>query len=144
LPDTVVSFVNNVSYQKYNTLIGTIELVVTNKESITKIVTTVRTNSKMTYLDISGMLSLNQLNLNRQLIDTIIISDEQYPFISNINFQDCNLSQENVDKLLLFAVNSLVNNGYLYLDFGTNSTPSAAGLANKAILQGRGWTVTNN
>lgn len=34
--------------------------------------------------------------------------------------------------------------GSIYLNGGSNSAPSAAGLVNKAIIQAHGWTVSTN
>lgn len=54
------------------------------------------------------------------------------------------LTQTAVDLILSDFVAAGASGGVLTLAGGTNATPSAAGLANKVILQGRGWTVTNN
>lgn len=60
------------------------------------------------------------------------------------NFNANALSQETVDHILVkFAATTAVNNT-LYLDQGTNATPSATGLTAKATLLSRGWTVSTN
>jgi len=62
-----------------------------------------------------------------------------------ISFSGCALSQVSVDHVLARAVASAgYVSGTITLSGGTNSTPSAAGLADKAILVGRGCTVNNN
>jgi hypothetical protein len=55
------------------------------------------------------------------------------------------LNQASVDHILARGVaNAAFVSGSVALTGGTNSTPSAAGLADKATLVGRGVTVTNN
>lgn len=61
------------------------------------------------------------------------------------NFQNNALTQASVDHVLARAVvNVGFVTGQVLLDGGTNAAPSAAGLANAAILTGRGVTVTHN
>ena len=61
-----------------------------------------------------------------------------------IEFQNNALTQASVDHVLARCVASPTWNKVLKLEGGTNATPSAAGLADKATLVGRGATVTNN
>lgn len=68
----------------------------------------------------------------------------------SIDVDSCPLNQESVDGILaLFASldgtngTTLSENGILGLG-GMASAPSATGLANKAILQSRGWDVVTN
>lgn len=61
----------------------------------------------------------------------------------NAFFSGNALTQAAVDALLAAAVAGGASGGTLALEGGTNATPSAAGLASKATLVGRGWTVTN-
>jgi hypothetical protein len=78
-----------------------------------------------------------------------------FPLLANIpngtwyDYSGNALSQATVDYILdKFATGSApsTNGQYttLYLHSGTNATPSAAGLASKAILVGKGWTVQHN
>jgi len=61
------------------------------------------------------------------------------------NFLACALNQTTVDLILARCVaNAAYVSGTVTLNGGTNSTPSAAGLADKATLVGRGCVVTNN
>lgn len=69
----------------------------------------------------------------------------------NVNFSGCALNQASVDNVLVrLAALDGTNGTVAYssrtvsLNGGTNATPSATGLAAKAILVGRGCTVTNN
>ena len=54
------------------------------------------------------------------------------------------LNQTSVDNILVSIDTSGTTNGTLGLNGGTNSTPSATGLAAKSSLEGKGWTVTTN
>jgi len=63
----------------------------------------------------------------------------------DINFNGCALTQAKVDEILAKAVaNAGYVSGTIDLQGGTNSAPSGAGAANKAILIGRGVTVLTN
>ncbi len=87
-------------------------------------------------------------------IATIIINNNAS--LININapgmfstaaFQDYSgnaLPQSEVDGIINECVTGGLIGGELHLDGGTNSAPSAAGLAAVAILVGNGWTVTTN
>ena len=59
-------------------------------------------------------------------------------------FFGCALTQTSVDNILASLVVSGRTNGSINLTGGTTSPPSAAGLASKATLLSRGWTVTHN
>ncbi len=69
-----------------------------------------------------------------------------------ITFAGQKMNQASVDRILAVIASLDGTNGTtswgtghsLVLTGGTNSTPSATGLANKAIIQARGATVTNN
>lgn len=54
------------------------------------------------------------------------------------------LDQESVDDILVRIESNGLSNGVLDIDGGTNSAPSATGLAAKSALESRGWTVTTN
>lgn len=60
-----------------------------------------------------------------------------------IRAQNCGLTQAMVDAALVDTDVSGASNGTLNLG-GTNAAPSAVGLAAKANLIARGWTVTTN
>lgn len=59
-------------------------------------------------------------------------------------WQNCALSQQSVDNILVSLDTAGQSNGIVNIDGGTSSPPGAAGLAAKASLQGKGWTVTTN
>lgn len=61
-----------------------------------------------------------------------------------LTFSGNALNQASVDNALHRCVVGGNNNGTLNVSGGTSSTPSAAGLADKVTLVGRGWTVNNN
>lgn len=70
------------------------------------------------------------------------------PFVS---FQSCSLNQASVDNILITLASldgtngtTISINGSLYLNSGSNSTPSSAGLAAKDILISRGWYIAYN
>lgn len=54
------------------------------------------------------------------------------------------LPEAEVDGVLAALDDTGINNGTVDLSGGTNAIPSAAGLASKASLEGKGWTVTVN
>lgn len=61
------------------------------------------------------------------------------------NFSNCALDQASVDHILARCVaNAAYVSGTISLNGGTNATPSAAGLADKATLVARGCTVNTN
>lgn len=59
-------------------------------------------------------------------------------------FDNCGLTQESVDNILVSINNAGTSDGTLDIDGGTSAAPSAIGLAAKSELEGRGWTVTTN
>jgi|GEM_PF-3604955 hypothetical protein len=64
--------------------------------------------------------------------------------MNNLSCYGNALSQECIDAILQNLVDNTTDGGAVELSGGTNSPPSAAGLANIAILEDRGWTVTVN
>ncbi len=60
------------------------------------------------------------------------------------SWADCALDQQSVDNILVSLVAGGQSNGTLGISGGTNSAPSATGLAAKTTLEGRGWTVSVN
>jgi hypothetical protein len=70
---------------------------------------------------------------------------------ANINFEGCALTQASVDGILTLLASldgtngtDPSNNGTINLTGGTNAAPSSTGLAAKAILLGRGFTISHN
>lgn len=96
-------------------------------------------NTGMTSLSISNIPTLTNISL--PALNNILVGGYIY-----ISFTSNALSQASVDHILAkFAYASPVaGNATLSLTGGTNAAPSAAGLASKAILVGKGWTVNHN
>jgi hypothetical protein len=59
-------------------------------------------------------------------------------------WQNCALDQTSVDNILVSIDTAGQFNGTLGIDNGASSPPGPAGLAAKANLITRGWTVTTN
>ncbi len=57
---------------------------------------------------------------------------------------NCALDQASVNNILVSINTAGTSNGNLGINGGTSAAPSAAGLAAKVSLQGRGWTVLTN
>jgi len=57
---------------------------------------------------------------------------------------NCALDQTSVDNILVSLDTAGQSNGTVNIDGGTSAAPSATGLAAKASLQSKGWTVTTN
>ena len=66
------------------------------------------------------------------------------PNNSNMSWYGCAFSQATVDHILVRFVATNAINCSIDLSSGTSAAPSATGLAAKATLQGRGWSVTTN
>lgn len=98
------------------------------------------TNS-ISVLDVATLVSMTTLYCQTNNISTLDVS--ALTALTLIWCQDNNMNQTNVDKILADLVTAGANNGTAKLS-GTNAAPSAAGLANKAILEAapRNWTVT--
>jgi hypothetical protein len=59
-------------------------------------------------------------------------------------WQSCALNQTSVDNILVSLDTSGITNKIVHINGGTSSAPGAAGLAAKASLEGKGWTVLTN
>lgn len=66
------------------------------------------------------------------------------PQLTYIDASGASLGVDYVDGVLSDLENAGNTDGTVDLSGGTNAPPSAAGLASKAILESRGWTVTVN
>jgi hypothetical protein len=77
-------------------------------------------------------------------ITTCTESTTLFPDSLNIRLDDCAIDVTGVDNILAAVNNANTSGGTLQLDGGTNGIPTAAGLADKLELEGRGWTVTVN
>lgn len=120
------------------------------------------TNASLSVLDVSGLTVLEQLLCNNCSISILDVSaltlltklrceDNSITsldlalctVLTDIRCGNNGMNEAAVDNVLAGLVTAAAINGTAILA-GTNAAPSAAGLANKAILEGRGWTVTTN
>jgi hypothetical protein len=60
------------------------------------------------------------------------------------SWQNCALNQTSVDNILVSLDTAGQSNGVVNLNGGTSSAPGTAGLAAKANLIAKGWTVFTN
>lgn len=81
-------------------------------------------NSSLTTVDISSLVNI--------------------PNNAYFGWFGCAFSQTTVDNILVQMVATNATNGFIDLSQGTSAAPSATGLAAKATLEGRGWSVTTN
>lgn len=98
-------------------------------------------------LDISMLPSLTGFDLNGNTDLTEIIIDSSQPLGNggyDNNAYGCDLTEEAVDNILVALSTNGVSGGYVELNGGTSATPSATGLAAKAVLEGNGWQVDVN
>ena len=97
-------------------------------------------------VDISGFPLLERFDFSdNEGLNRIIISSSQ-PLGSNgdLYAYDCALTQTAVNNILIALAANVIDNGYIDLTGGTNAIPGASGLAAKATLEGRGWSVDVN
>ncbi len=81
---------------------------------------------------LAGVNPLNSLNVTGLTL------------LTNLIAPTCLLNQAALDGILAALVTNGASNGNCVLNGAGNGTPSAAGLASKAILVSRGWTVFVN
>jgi hypothetical protein len=60
----------------------------------------------------------------------------------SVAWSNCALSSQSVDNILVSLDTAGQSNGTVSIDGGTNSYPGAAGLAAKASLEAKGWSVS--
>lgn len=100
------------------------------------------------YVQVTNMSSLTEVTLG-----TVGVTKKWGSADSNayIGFQNCALNQASVDNILTVLASldgtngtTVSSNGSLYLQGGSNASPSSTGLAAKSVLQSRGWSISNN
>jgi len=100
-------------------------------------------NSVLTSVNVTGCTELTylQVNLNASLTTLNIAG-----CVKIITFEGIGgaFDEATVDHILTTLDSNGLSNGTCSLNFGTNATPSATGLAAKANLISKGWTVTTN
>ena len=77
-------------------------------------------------------------------VTTCTESTTLFPDSLNILIHECAIDVTGIDNILAAVNNAGTSGGNLQLEGGTNGVPTAAGLADKLELEGRGWTVTVN
>lgn len=98
-------------------------------------------NNSLTSFDASALVDLTTLYLNNNSLLAITIAN---PLVSWLVASGNALDEASVDGVLVQLVANGLSSGHVDLSGGTNSPPSATGLAAKATLEGLGWTVTVN
>lgn len=108
--------------------------------------------ASITTLDLSSLVQCAYISIyNNPLLEELTLSESLLGLNYGINANGNALTQSCVDNILvrlaaLDGTNGTTSfdNGPVTLNGGTNAAPSAIGLAAKAILEGRGCTVTTN
>ena len=93
-------------------------------------------------LDLTGLSSMDELYHCCSVLTHINITG--CTNLDDVDLTDNNLTEASVDHVLISLDNYGLSGGYLVLSGGTNSIPSAAGLAAKTSLEGKGWYVDVN
>lgn len=140
IESTIFQIINNVTL----TSISLPAFVSTNSASATLVVTG---NTLLATLSLPACTTiLNGITANGLANLTTVVLTNYLPTNAKAqNFNGCALTQASVDHVLARCVaNAAYVSGTVSLDGGTNATPSAAGLADKATLIGRGCTVNTN
>jgi hypothetical protein len=92
-------------------------------------------NQMGAFFEFSNNSSLTTINIP----SLVNVGNNPYLYWNNNAF-----SQATVDHILERMVATGALNGQLYISGGTSSAPSANGLAARATLEGRGWSVWTN
>lgn len=106
-------------------------------------------NSHITSIDLSNIVinssdNSGQVNVNRG-VNLTNITLRSNPSVNFYSFQTNALTQSSVNAILALVNSDGVSNGSLYLDQGTNASPTGgASNTDKLALEGRGWTVAIN
>jgi hypothetical protein len=93
-------------------------------------------------LDASSLAALDYLSMGSSVLLTDLVIPST-SVLSTLIMGDCGLSQGSVDDALVAIAASGIPS-IVYVDGGTNSPPSATGLAAKSTIEGNGGTVVVN
>jgi hypothetical protein len=93
-------------------------------------------------LDLTGLSSIDELYHCCSVLTHINITGCSN--LLDVDLPDNALTEASIDHVLISLDNYGLSNGFVYLAGGTNSIPSAAGLAAKTSLEGKGWYVDVN
>jgi hypothetical protein len=100
-------------------------------------------NNNFTSIDASNLLNLQFLIVyNNPNLSNLDITGS--PSIDYIIVNDCAIPTLLVDSILVQLDTNGITDGSAELSGGTNGIPTATGLAAKASLEGKGWTVNVN
>jgi hypothetical protein len=97
-------------------------------------------------IDVSYLTNLERCDLSRNDGITAITISRSQPLggLDGVEFNDCSLTQEAVDFILVELSLNSVSNGYVDITGEGNAIPSEIGLAAKEVLELRGWSVEVN
>lgn len=118
---TSVVFVGSYTLLEYIAFQNNAITTVTLLSTMTTVDTLLLADNALTTIDLTGLTLLGYVDLSTNA-----------------------LNQAAVDYVLDFLDTNGLLTGQCYLDGGTNSAPTAAGLTSKASLELKGWTVTVN
>lgn len=93
-------------------------------------------------IDLSDLTALINVGLGHNSIGALDITG--LTALLSADFTDNALDESSVDGVLVALDGFGLSGGYVGLAAGTNAIPSAVGLAAKANLEGKGWTVEVN
>lgn len=116
-------------------------IAILNVTALTALTSLTCSENNLSTLDIAALTLLTVLYANDNSIPSLEFA--ALILLTTIECHDNGMNETNVDKILADLVTAGANNGTIRMD-GTNAAPSAAGLANKTILEGRGWGVTTS
>jgi hypothetical protein len=95
-----------------------------------------------TSLDFTGITTITQLfNVSTGLQHINITGCVN---LDDVDLNNNDLTEASVDHVLITLDDNGLTDGFLYLDGGTNATPSALGLAAKLSLEAKNWDVFIN
>jgi hypothetical protein len=95
-----------------------------------------------TSLDFTGITTMTQIfNVGTGLQHINITGCVN---LDDVDLNNNALTEASVDHILITLDDNGLTDGFLYLDGGTNATPSATGLAAATNLVGKGWSVSYN
>ncbi len=100
------------------------------------------TNTLLASINYTGLSAVTNLGANGCALTAPDISD--CVLVTGVSFNNNALTEAAVDAILAVLVTNGLSDGSCDLSGGTNAPPSGTGLANKAVLEGLGWTVTVN
>ena len=99
-------------------------------------------NMQFNSLDFTGITTITRLyNIDTGLVHINITGCVN---LDDVELDDNALTEASVDHVLITLDDNGLTGGYVYLDGGTNSAPSALGLAAEASLILKGWDVFIN